>query len=227
MYDQIKSININLFIKMKAYSNIDDFIADFPESTQKLLEQMRSTIQKAAPEATETISYGIPTFVLKGNLVHFSGYKNHIGFYPGSAGIKSFEKELSKYKGAKGSVQFPINEPLPLDLVTKIVEFRVIQNLEKAEAKKTLKTCPKGHKFHKTPECPTCPICEQDRKPEEGFLSNFSSPARRALEGKGINSVKKLASFTEKEIMALHGMGPASLPKMKAALKDSNLSFKE
>ncbi|MFM9945319.1 MAG: iron chaperone [Bacteroidia bacterium] len=116
--------------------DIDSFIATFPKETQKLLQQVRETIQKAAPDAIEKINYGIPTFDLKGNLVHFSGYKNHIGFYPGGGGIKAFEKEISNYKNAKGSVQFPIDQPMPLELISKITKFRVVQNLEKAEAKK-------------------------------------------------------------------------------------------
>jgi uncharacterized protein YdhG (YjbR/CyaY superfamily) len=124
----------------KAIKDVESYFADFPEETQNLLEQMRTTIQKAAPKAGETISYGIPTFTLNGNLVHYAAYKNHIGFYPGAGGIAAFAEELSGYKGAKGSVQFPINEPLPLDLVTRIVNFRIEQNLKKAEKKSTKKS---------------------------------------------------------------------------------------
>jgi uncharacterized protein YdhG (YjbR/CyaY superfamily) len=117
---------------MNKADNIDDYIAGFPESTQKKLEEIRATIQKAAPGATETISYGIPTFVLNGNLVHFAGYQNHIGFYPGASGIST---EIAGFKNAKGSVQFPLSGRLPLALVTKIVKFRVKQSLEKAASK--------------------------------------------------------------------------------------------
>ena len=102
------------------------------------MEQMRATIKKAAPKATETISYQIPTFVLNGYLVYFAGYKNHIGFYPGAGGIAKFAKELSVYKGAKGSVQFPIDKQLPLSLITRIVKFRVKQNLEKTKTKEKI-----------------------------------------------------------------------------------------
>lgn len=120
--------------------NIDSYIAGFPEEVQSLLEEMRATISKAAPMAEETINYGMPTFTLKGNLVHFAGYKNHIGFYPAPSGIEAFKKELSVYKGAKGSVQFPLDKKLPLGLVTKIVKFRVKENIalaaEKAKKKK-------------------------------------------------------------------------------------------
>jgi len=117
------------------FNDIDSYISSFPESTQKILEQIRRTIRKAAPEAKETINYGIPTFTLNGNLVHFAAFQNHIGFYPTPSGIETFKKELSVYEGAKGSVKFPIDKPLPLDLITKIVEFRVKENLEKTKTK--------------------------------------------------------------------------------------------
>ena len=115
---------------------IDEYIADYPKDVQKLLEQVRATIKKAAGEAEEKISYGIPTFTLKGNLVHFGAYKNHIGFYATPTGHDAFKKELSVYTQGKGSVQFPIDQPLPLDLISKIVKFRVKENSEKARSKK-------------------------------------------------------------------------------------------
>lgn len=108
--------------------NIDQYIAAFPDEVQKRLQQMRDTIRKAAPKAEETISYAIPTFKLNGNLVHFAAFKNHIGFYPGPSGIEAFKEELSVYNGAKGSVQFPMDKPLPLSLVSKVVKFRVEEN---------------------------------------------------------------------------------------------------
>jgi len=111
--------------------NIDAYIADFPADVQKLLEQVRATIRKAAPTAEETISYAIPTYKLNGNLVHFAGYANHIGFYPGAGGIEAFADELAAYKTSKGTVQFPLGEKLPVQLITKIVKFRIKQNLEK------------------------------------------------------------------------------------------------
>lgn len=115
--------------------NIDEYIAGFPVETQKLLEQIRATIKKAAPEAKETISYAIPTFKLNGNLVHFAAFKNHIGFYPAPSGNEAFKKELSIYKGGKGTVQFPIDKKIPLNLITKIVKFRVKENLERIKTK--------------------------------------------------------------------------------------------
>ena len=120
---------------MKAVNNIDEYIADFPEETQALLREIRQTISMAAPEATEKISYAMPTFYLKGNVVHFAGYKNHIGFYPASSGISNFQEEIAGYKSSKGAVQFPLDQPLPNDLITKIVQFRVKENLEKVTKK--------------------------------------------------------------------------------------------
>ena len=115
--------------------DIDEFIAGFPADVQKVLKKVRTTIRKAAPKAEETINYGIPTFTLNGNLVHFSAFKHHIGFYPTPSGIEKFKKELSAYEGAKGSVKFPLDQPTPYDLIAKIVKFRVEENLKKAEAK--------------------------------------------------------------------------------------------
>src|SRR5882757_3352185 len=115
--------------------NIDEYIAGFPKDIQKMLEEVRTTIRKAAPEAEEAIKYAMPTFTLNGNLVHFAAFKNHIGFYPAPTGIEAFKKELSVYKGAKGSVQFPFDKPLPLTLISKIVKYRVKKNLEKAKPK--------------------------------------------------------------------------------------------
>jgi len=114
-----------------AATTIDEFIAAYPPAMQEKLRKMRDTIRKAAPDATETIKYGIPTFVLNGNLVHFAGYEHHIGFYPAPSGIVEFKKELSVYESAKGSVRFPLDKPLPLKLVAQIVKFRVAENRAK------------------------------------------------------------------------------------------------
>ncbi len=102
---------------------------------QAILQELRATIKAAAPEAEEKISYQIPTFALHGNLVHFAAWKTHIGLYPGSSGVRAFEQELSKYEVAKGTVKFPIKEPLPLALIRNIVTFRAVENLKKAEMK--------------------------------------------------------------------------------------------
>jgi uncharacterized protein YdhG (YjbR/CyaY superfamily) len=117
------------------FTSIDEYIATFPEPIQKMLREMRATIKAAAPDATEIISYQMPAFALKGNLVYFSAGKNHIGFYPTPSAIKAFEDELSVYKSAKGSVQFSFDEPLPLELIGRMVQFRVAENLKKADKK--------------------------------------------------------------------------------------------
>ncbi|HSM24170.1 MAG TPA: DUF1801 domain-containing protein, partial [Anaerolineaceae bacterium] len=121
--------------KKPSYQTIDEYIAQFPEDIQKILQEVRSVVKESAPDATEKISYQMPTFFLKGNLVHFAAYKNHIGFYPVPSGIEKFKEELSQFKGAKGSVQFPIDKPMPLDLISRIVLFRVEENLANAARK--------------------------------------------------------------------------------------------
>jgi len=115
----------------KAPKSIDDYVDRFPKETQQLLRKMRLTIRRAAPKAKESISYGMPTFTLDGNRVYFAAFKNHIGFYPIPSGVETFKKELARYKQGKGSVQFPIDEPLPLALVSRIVKFRMKQDASK------------------------------------------------------------------------------------------------
>jgi uncharacterized protein YdhG (YjbR/CyaY superfamily) len=116
--------------------NIDEYIAGFSPEVQAILEKIRLTIRQAAPGAQEKISYQMPTFTLNGNLVHFAAFKHHIGFYPVPTGIAKFKKELSGYKTAKGSVQFPLDQPIPYGLISKIVKFRAKENLAKAKTKK-------------------------------------------------------------------------------------------
>ena len=120
-----------------AAQSIDEYIAEFPPEVQEKLQQVREVIKASAPTAVETISYAIPTFDLDGHLVHFAGFKNHIGLYPTPSGIERFDDELAPYKGGKGSLRFPIDQPLPLDLISRIVEFRVLENTAKAAKKKT------------------------------------------------------------------------------------------
>lgn len=116
---------------MKKVNTIDEYIKNYPEEVQVILKKIRQTIQKAAPHATEAVAYGIPTFKLNGNLIHFGGFKNHIGFFPGSGGIEEFKEDLKKYKTSKGTIQFQLDEPIPYALITKITKFRVKQNEEK------------------------------------------------------------------------------------------------
>jgi len=117
------------------FASIDAYIATYPKDIQEILEALRATIRAAAPDAEEKIGYQMPTFALKGNLVYFAVCKQHIGFYPRSSAIAAFQEELSGYAGAKGSVQFPLDQPLPMDLITRMVRFRVAENLGKAATK--------------------------------------------------------------------------------------------
>ena len=115
--------------------DIDEYVAGFPEDIQLTLQKIRMTIRKAAPGAEEKISYQIPTFALKGNLVRFAAFKDHVSFFPTSTGISEFRDELSRYGLSKGTVRFPLNEPVPLGLIGRIVKFRVKENLERAAAR--------------------------------------------------------------------------------------------
>jgi len=119
-----------------AAKTIDEYIAGFPPDVQEILQKVRTTIRRAAPQAQETISYQMPTFRLEGNLVHFAAFKNHIGLYPTPSGTERFRKELSSYETGKGSIRFPLDKPIPYDLIAKIVKFRVRENLEKAAARR-------------------------------------------------------------------------------------------
>lgn len=118
-------------MRMQSYKNIDEYLANYSGITRERLELIRQTVREIVPEAEEKISYGIPTFALRGNLIHFAGYDGHVGFYPGAAPIKEFAKELSEYKTSKGTVQFPLAKPLPLDLIRQITRVCVQRNLEK------------------------------------------------------------------------------------------------
>lgn len=114
--------------KRQVAASINDHIAGFPEETRDVLEELRALIRAAAPDATEKMSYAIPTYYLNGNLVHFAGYEKHVGFYPGASGMQACEAELKPYKRGKGSVRFPLDEPLPAGVIRRIVEFRVAEN---------------------------------------------------------------------------------------------------
>jgi uncharacterized protein YdhG (YjbR/CyaY superfamily) len=123
----------------KTPKTIDEYIAGFPHEVQEILEKFREAIRKGSPDAEETISYQIPAFTLKGNLVHFAAFKKHIGFYPRTTAIEKFKNELSVYEGSTGTVRFQLDKPIPFPLISKIVRFRVKENLERAEAKEKKK----------------------------------------------------------------------------------------
>jgi uncharacterized protein YdhG (YjbR/CyaY superfamily) len=117
--------------KKAAPATIDEYIKQFPEDVQRILGEIRAVIHAAAPEATEKISYQMPTFYLRGNLVHFGAFRHHIGFYPVPSGIEAFKEELAPFKQSKGAVQFPLDQPMPYELIRRIVKFRVAENLKK------------------------------------------------------------------------------------------------
>jgi uncharacterized protein YdhG (YjbR/CyaY superfamily) len=186
---------------MKTSREVSNYIATFPAETQAKLEQLRELIQKAAPMAEEGWSYMMPAYSWEGPLVYFAGYKKHIGFYPTSSGIAAFQKEIAAYKSSKGAVQFPLDKPLPLALITKMVKHRIEVNQAKAEAKNS-------------------------KKSKEGFMDSLSAPARRALEGAGIKTLRQLSKHSKDSLLQLHGFGPASIPVLQKALKEAGLSFK-
>lgn len=198
------------------YQSIDEYIASFPDDVQAILQQIRTTIQQAAPGAEETISYQMPTFKLHGNLIHFAGYKQHIGLYPTPSGIEQFKEELANYKGAKGSVQFPLDQPMPLDLIRRITEFRIEENQAKAAAKKSKRQMTsKATKIGQTKEAQSA----------TSWPKGVAKPAQRALSAAGYASVEELSTTTEAELAALHGMGPKALKILREALHSKGLSF--
>ena len=132
--------------KLKQPTTIDEYIADFPHDVQPLLEKVRAAIRKGAPKATEKISYRMPTFVQEGNLIHYAGYDRHIGIYPGSRPIEAFKDELTKYKTSKGTVQLPLDKPIPVGLIGRITKFCVNRNLERMVSREAAKVKRKGAK---------------------------------------------------------------------------------
>lgn len=174
---------------MNTFGSIDAYIGSFPEEKQIVLKEIRQTITLAAPEAQETISYGMPTFKLNGNLVHFAMAKSHLGFYPGTSAILAFRDQILDFKHSKGGLQFPLDGNLPILLISDIVKFRVKENND--------------------------------------FRTGLSAPTKQALQNLHITSLRELCQFTEADLLKLHGVGKTSIPKLKAALKAQNLSFKD
>ncbi|KAA5533334.1 hypothetical protein F0919_12370 [Taibaiella lutea] len=190
--------------KLSDIETIDAYIDVFPKPVQKLLESVWQTIRKAAPDAMECINYKMPTFRLNGkNLVHFAAYEHHIGFYPTPDAITAFAAEIADYKNAKGSVQFPLDKPMPLDLISKMTAFRVKQMEEKVKTKPS------------------------KAAPGKNFMESLSAPAQRALANEGIKTLKQLSAYSEASLLKLHGFGKASLPILRSALAHAGLGFKQ
>jgi uncharacterized protein YdhG (YjbR/CyaY superfamily) len=182
---------------------IDEYISLYPLDVQELLQKVRMVIMKAAPEAKEAIKYQLPTFVLNGNLVHFGAFKNHIGLYPAPSGLSEFKQELSVYESSKGSIRFPLDREIPFDLIRRIVEFRVMENLEQLSSK-----------------------AKKNSNSHHVFPDFLGATAKRALENNGIKTLKQLSQYREQEVLKFHGIGPSLLPKLREALMSENLSFK-
>lgn len=212
-------------------TDTDSYIAGFPAPVQQQLQKLRAIIQKAAPQAKEVISYGMPAFAQHKVLVYFAGYKGHIGFYPTGSGIKQFEHELTGFAWSKGAVQFPISGQLPVSLITRMVKWRVQEDAALTPAKKlptakaakgTPRSCPNGHQYMKSSDCPVCPECEKNKA---GIIPGLSAPARRALEQGGLTTLRKIASQSSAQLLNLHGVGPTAIPKIQAALAKAGLTL--
>lgn len=179
---------------------MDEYISCHPPKTGQLLKALRNVVLKAAPDAEEKIGYGMPAYKFHGMLLYFAAFRNHIGFYPMASAIKSFEEKLCRFRTSKGTIQFPLDRPLPVKLISEIVRFRVSENLEKASIKNS----------------------------HAGRLPfNLPEPAKRALANNKITTLRILSGFTEAEILKLHGVGPSSILILRRALKTANLSFRK
>lgn len=195
-------------------NSVDAYIAEFPPEVQQMLQEVRSLIRATAPDATETISYAMPTFDLnKQHLVHFAAFKQHIGLYPTPSGVEAFQAELAAYKTSKGAVQFPLGEPLPTDLIRRIVEFRVAESM----ARKAEKAAAKAAARAKAPAADA----------PDDFPAGIGQPARRALAGAGYTNLGQLAQVREADLLQLHGMGPKAMGLLKAALAARGQTFAE
>ncbi len=214
------------------HKTIDGYIKRFPKDVQGILQQVRRVIRSVAPGATEGISYQMPAFKIERKwLVGFAGWDKHIGLYPGGEATSVFKKEVAKYKHAKGSIQFPIDKPMPVALIKKLVRYRVkaVKGTLGNDMKKEWKICSRGHRFQKSSLCPVCPICwpGQRKKLQSDFPEKLGAPALRALHNAKIKNLAQLAKHTEADILELHGMGPKALSMLKPALKKAGYAFKK
>lgn len=198
-------------MKTPVAHTIDDFISAFPAPVGKKLMQLRKAVHQIAPEAEEAICYGIPTFRLNGNLLHFAAYATHIGFYPGPGGINAFEEDCAPYRTGKGTLQFSLGEPLPMELIRNIIRFRVAQQQLKGSKKKITVTCEAGHTFIRSSTCRTCPKCAAQSNKTDDYPAALTAPARRALAAAGIRKPADLSGWSEEDLLELHGIGPSAL----------------
>lgn len=197
---------------------ITKYIQNAPIQAQAHLNQLRKFILSTIPEAEEVISYKMPAYKYHGMLIYFAGYEKHIGFYPTGSGIKHFELELKNFNYYKGTIQFRLDAPLPIDLIQRIIHFRRNENLLNSSGKIQNK-CENGHLFIKSSKCPICPICEKNTVSTLPFLELFPAPARRALTQEGITRIEDLKEKSQKDLLKLHGFGPSSLKIIEKLLK--------
>ncbi len=203
--------------------NVQDYINKQPVLLKPILSKLRKLILNTSNDIIEDFTYGMPAYTAYGfPLVYFAVYQNHIGFYATPSPQKAFSKELKKYKQGKGSIQFPINEPLPFLIIEQLVQYKLNENKTRYE-KKFIRICKQGHSFIKSIDCPLCPVCEAS----QSYLSSLSAPVQRALQSQGIKTLKQLSSYSESELLKLHGIGPSSIPKLKSTLKRVGLSLKK
>ena len=194
---------------------IDDYIAGAPEDVQPILQQIRQTIREAAPGAEELLSYQMLAFRQNGMLVYIGAFKKHIGLYPPVVGDEQLVAEASIYAGPKGNLRFPLGQPIPLDLISRIVKFRVTENLARIDAK------PKKKYAQKTRSTAN----QQINQPADEWPKGVGKPAQRALVAAGYLQLADLTSVTEAELLQLHGMGPKTVTLLSKALLSMSLSF--
>lgn len=199
------------------WASINDYIAAALPGMQERLRAVRAAIHAAAPDAKETISYGMPAFARNGTLVYFAALTNGIGFYPTASGIAAFQDELSPYMGTKGAVHFPNDQPLPLDVIQRIVRFRVEETRQKAATAQGQVTR-SGRGQRTAGDAGASPAAT-------GFPPGVAAPARRALAAAGYTDLQQLAGVPVTKLRALHGMGPTALARLRAALAEEGLSL--
>lgn len=199
--------------QQSAPTAIDEYIAGQPSDIQTILQQIRQIIRQAAPDAEEVISYQMPAFRQHGILVFFAAFKAHIGLYPPVAGDDELVRAAAFYAGPKGNLRFPLDQPIPYDLIGRIVRFRVAENLAKAAAKQSKKKS-------MSKKAKTAPNQVADIWP-----NGVAAPAQRALAAAGYTSLEQLAAVTETELLDMHGMGPKALGVLRAALQAQGLAF--
>lgn len=219
-------------IKSSAFPTVAKYLDYWPAPKKKILNTVRECIKKAAPKGEEVISYAMPAVLFDGKRVWYAGWDKHYSIYVPQV-MDQYQQELKKYTTSKSAINFPWDEPVPVALITKITKsvMALPGKAAKSKAKsakdpKNKRLCKNGHIFYKTSDCPVCPHCEQEKLIDKPFFVQLGAPARRALENAGITTAKKLATFTKKTVLAFHGMGPSSMPKLEAALRKEKLAFK-